>query len=59
MVNKVRSGFRKVAPLLSAGVLFQAAGCNFDSATLVNGLVSSVLNSIVTDLVFGVFNLPV
>lgn len=42
------------AALLSAGVLFQTAGC--DPGAIVAGLTSSIVNTVISDLVFGAFN---
>jgi len=56
MTMRMNRVLRRVAPLLSAGVLLQAGGCAFDTNTLVLGLLTSIAQSIITDLVFGLFN---
>ena len=48
---------RKLAPVLAAGMLLQAGGCEFNTSELAAGLVTSIANSVLTNLVFGVFNL--
>lgn len=51
--------YRKMAPFLCAGLLLQTGGCTFDSSALLTGLFTLILNNIITDLVFGFFNLPI
>ena len=49
--------FRRIAPLLGAGMLLQTGGCNLDINTLAAGLATSIVNNLITNLVFGAFNL--
>ena len=42
-------------PLLGAGVLLQAGGCN--SNEVLSGLLTSIVGSILQNLVYGSFNL--
>lgn len=48
---------RKLAPLLSAGVLLQATGCQLDATSIAGGLGTLIANNLISGLVFGVFNL--
>jgi len=48
---------RRGMAVLSAGVVLQASGCTTDSSELFVGLVSSVVTSTITNLVFGSFGL--
>jgi hypothetical protein len=56
MVNRFYSLARRTFPLLSAGVLVQTGGCAIDTDTIINGLVTSIANSLISSLVFGAFN---
>jgi len=49
---------RRVAPMLAAGCLFQASGCALDGGQLAQGLLTTILNSLISSLVFGLFNVP-
>jgi hypothetical protein len=48
---------RTVTPLLTAGVLLQAGGCSVDANLVFQGLLSSVVDSLISSLVFGAFHL--
>jgi len=41
---------------LGAGVLLQAGGCTVDINSLAAGLTQSIINTIVADFIFGIFN---
>jgi len=47
---------RKCSPWLGAGVLLQAGGCTVDINSLAAGLTQSIINTIVADFIFGIFN---
>lgn len=47
---------RRILPFLGAGILLQTGGCAVDFSTLAAGLATSVANSFVSNLVFGLFN---
>lgn len=49
--------FRRAMALCCAGMVFQAGGCMTGTNELVAGLTASVVNSLVSSLVFGAFNL--
>ena len=57
MTKRVQLIFRRVAPVLSAGLLIQAGGCSVDTSSLAGGLLASIANSLVSNFVFGAFNL--
>ena len=57
MSQRINRMFRRFAPVLGAGMLLQAGGCNLDINTLAAGLVTSIANNLITNLVFGAFNL--
>ena len=57
MSQRINRMFRKIAPVLGAGMLLQTGGCNLDINTLTAGLVTSIVNNLITNLVFGSFNL--
>ncbi|UCF35071.1 MAG: hypothetical protein JSV78_07135 [Phycisphaerales bacterium] len=48
---------RTATPLLTAGVLLQAGGCTVDANLVFQGLLSSIVDSLISSLVFGAFNL--
>lgn len=56
MNPKLVRAYRKLVPLLMAGALLQSPSCSLDTAALASGLVTSVANSFITNLVFGLFN---
>ena len=47
---------RRIVPIVSAGLLFQANGCAYDTNSLVAGLASTIANQLISSLVFGAFN---
>ena len=49
---------RKAGPLLGAGLLLQVGSCAVDPNAVVGGLVTTVLNNLITSVVFGAFNVP-
>ncbi len=55
MMTRLSSFVRRAVPLLSTGMLLQAGGCDLNS--LAAGVAGSVLNSLISSLVFGAFNL--
>ena len=48
---------RRIMPMVSAGLLFQAGGCAFDTNALVSGLASTIATNLINSFVFGAFNL--
>ncbi len=48
---------RRIVPVVSAGLLFQANGCTLDTNSLVGGLASTIANQLINSFVFGAFNL--
>ncbi len=46
---------RRIMPLCSAGLLFQAAGC--DPNAILAGVATSIANNLITSFVFGAFNI--
>lgn len=50
---------RKVIPWLGAGVLLQTGGCDFSGGTILQTVLSVVLNNFFTDLAIGIFNTPI
>ena len=55
MTNRWNVLMRKVAPLLSAGMLLQAGGCSFNTDAIVQSLVLGVANDLVASILFGIF----
>jgi len=49
---------RKAGALLAAGLLLQAGSCAVDPSALAGGLMTAVLNNLISSLVYGVFNIP-
>ena len=47
---------RHVMPVLAAGTLLQSSGCSLDVSSLAAGLTTSIANSFITNLIFGLFN---
>jgi hypothetical protein len=47
---------RRVAPLLGAGFLLQAAGCSLSD--IAQGVLTSAAGHLITTYVFGAFNVP-
>ena len=56
MTNPMTKVMRKISPWLAAGVLLQAGSCSVDTTTLATGLVQSLANALISDLIFGLFN---
>ena len=48
---------RRIMPIMSAGLLFQAGGCAFDANALVSSLASTIATNLINSFVFGAFNL--
>lgn len=59
MKSPIRRMYRRVVPLISAGVLLQATGCMINTDELAQGLLTSVVNAIIADFVFGAFGVPI
>ena len=57
MTKHLNLMMRKLTPLLTAGVLLQTGGCEFDTANLSSGLITSIANSLISSFVFGLFGL--
>ena len=57
MNQRINRMFRRIAPVLGAGMLLQSGGCNLDINTIAAGLATSIVNNLITNLVFGAFNL--
>ncbi len=57
MTKHMHRIYRRVAPLLAAGMLLQAGGCTFDFNSLTAGLLNSILTNLLTSIIFGAFNL--
>ncbi len=57
MSNRLNRLMRRVAPLLGAGMLLQAGGCTVNFNELFAGLANSVVNELITGIIFGVFNI--
>jgi len=57
MNKPMAKAFRRAMALCCAGMMFQTAGCMTGTNELVAGLAVSVVNSLVSSLVFGAFNL--
>ena len=47
---------RRIMPVFSAGLLFQANGCTVDTNALISGLASTIANQFIQSYVFGAFN---
>lgn len=48
---------RRIMPIVSAGLLFQAGGCAFDANSVLSGLASTIATNLINIFVFGAFNL--
>ncbi len=57
MTKRWNTILRRLTPVLTAGMLLQAGGCTVDTANLFGSLLTSVANALVSDFVFGAFNL--
>lgn len=54
--HRVTKLARRVAAISTAGILLQAGGCALDLNTLTTGLLTSITNSLLTDIIFGLLN---
>lgn len=59
MTKRCDAIMRRLAPLLGAGVLLQATGCEFNGSAIASGVLTSIANSFITSIVFGLFNIPI
>ena len=59
MTKRWKAIVRRAAPVLSAGLLFQASGCALDPVALTQGLVTVFMNDVIFSIVYGIFNIPV
>jgi len=57
MTKRFSSLTRKLTPWFAAGMLLQAGGCQFDVAEGAASLISAVGGSIISNIVYGAFNL--
>jgi len=57
MANRMQKVMRRLAPVLGAGMLLQATGCQINGAELAAGLTSTILTNAITNLVFNWFSL--
>lgn len=48
---------RRIVPILSAGLLFQANGCTVDTNAIFGSLASTIATNLINSFVFGAFNL--
>ncbi len=58
MKIRFRTMVRKITPVLSAGLLLQAGGCNFNGSNTLQQLTTLIANNLIVDFVFGAFSLP-
>lgn len=56
MTDLITRNLRRCYPWLAAGTLLQVGGCMIDTNALAAGLVQSIVNTFIADLIFGVFN---
>ena len=59
MTKRWKAIARRAMPALSAGVLFQANGCALDPGALTQGLLTVLVNDVISSIVYGIFNIPV
>ncbi|RME37980.1 MAG: hypothetical protein D6788_08365 [Planctomycetota bacterium] len=60
MTGRLHRLSKRLMPLLAAGYLLQAGGCTtIDTNLITQGLLTAILNNLITDIVFGVFNVPI
>ncbi len=57
MTKRIDALLKRARPLLAAGVLLQVGGCNPDLNTLAAGLLTSIVNTFITNFVFSALNL--
>ena len=56
MTKRLTYVLRRIMPMVSAGLLFQANGCALDTNSLLAGLASTIANNLISSFVFGAFN---
>lgn len=59
MTTRINAIVRRLFPVLSAGCLFQANGCNVDVNSIASGVLTAIVNDLIASVVYGAFNLPV
>jgi len=47
---------RRIMPVVSAGLLYQASGCALDTNSIVSGLATTIADQLIRSFVFGAFN---
>ena len=57
MTKRFRYLVRRIIPLVSTGLLFQAGGCAFDGNALATSLASTIATNLINSFVFGAFGL--
>ena len=57
MTKRLTHFARRIVPIVSAGLLFQANGCSLDANSLAAGLATTIANNLINSFVFGAFNL--
>jgi hypothetical protein len=57
MSHRLTRLMRRVSPLLGAGVLLQTGSCATNMNEILAGLTNSIVNELITGIVFGFFNL--
>ena len=58
MTRSWNSIVRKMAPMLSAGLLLQVNGCSLDLRTVTQEIVTAAVNNMLASFVYGIFNIP-
>jgi len=56
MSHRLGRMMRRFSPVLGAGILLQAGSCSFNFNELGASLTAAIVNELITDFVFGVFN---
>ena len=56
-MKRLSAWTRRCTVALSAGVVFQAAGCQINTEELAAAFFTTVLNNLIANFVFGSFNL--
>jgi len=56
-VNRLTHAFRRLVPLLGAGMMLQASSCQLNTSEIAASLTVSFLNNLIASYVFGAFNL--
>lgn len=57
MTKRFNYVVRRIMPIVSAGLLFQASSCALDTNALMAGLATTIANNLISSFVFGAFNL--